>query len=283
MKLTAEAGPGAPTLEEAFPRIFSRSSPSIENSSFLFIAASLLRFHIIEAAMVVVDGRRPMLVDGKVAFISGYPILTMLQKTEPEEVYKSLFEPSAKYTIVVKPMKPGDSLRDLLLVFQESKFGFTTVTEGEMYAMVGLSDVLGLYKQGMLGTDLTARDVASKLVSVEPGTKVKDALNVMLEHRIRRVFIKGTNKFVSDREIVSHIFSPRQLEEIKRAPSSTLEGSVLDVGPAEATMIEGDTSLKDAASLVVQSQGGALTCDEGVVSPWDMVMKPFAAGHLNVR
>ena len=282
VKLSAEGSPGAPTLEEAFPRIFLRSSPSIENSSFVFIAASLLRFHVIEAAMVVVDGRRPMVVDGKVAFISGYPILTMLQKTRPEEIYKSLFEPSGRYTVAVRPVKPGQNLRDLLRVFQESKFGFTTVADEEMYAMVGLSDVLGLYKQGVLGTDLTARDVASRKVSVEPKTKIKDALDVMFERRIRRAFIKGTDSFVSDREIVSHVFSPRELEKVKRAPGSILEGPVIDAEPAEATMIEGDTPLREAASSVVQSQGGALACDEGVVSPWDLVMKPFVAGRLNV-
>ena len=168
MKPSVEASPGAPTLVEAFPRIFSRSSPSIENSSYVFIAASLLRFHVIEAAMVVVDGRRPMLVDGKVAFISGYPILTMLQKTKPEEIYKSLFEPSGRYTVAVRPVKPGQNLRDLLQVFQESRFGFTTVADEEMYAMVGLSDLLALYEQGVVGTDLTARDVDSRSVSVDP-------------------------------------------------------------------------------------------------------------------
>ena len=51
----------------------------------------------------------------------------------------------------------------------------------------------------------------------------------------------------------------------------------------EAPRIEDDLALREAASLVVQSQGGALTCNKGVVSPSDLVMKPFATGHLDVE
>ena len=283
MKLTAESSPGVPTIEKAFPALFFRSTAAIERGSFLLYAASLLRFHVIEAAMILVDKRQPMQIGDKVAFISGYPILTTLQKTKPRDIYSALFEPCDKYSVAVKPTRSAQDLRDLLLIFREARFGFTAVIDGEMYAMVGLSDVLGLYKSGALSTDLTAHDVASEPVSVEPGTTIRDALNLMLENRIRRVFIRGTNTFVSDRELVSFFFSPRKLQEIRRSPGETLDDAVLKVGPVEAPRIGDDLPLREAASMVVQSQGGALTCNKGVVSPWDLVMKPFATGHLDVE
>lgn len=283
MKLSGESSPGVPTIEKAFPALFFRSTAAIESGSFLLYAASLLRFHVIEAAMILVEKRQPMQIGDKVAFISGYPIVTTLQKTKPQDIYKALFEPCHKYNVAVKPTKLAHDLRDLLLIFKEARFGFTAVTDGELYAMVGLSDVLGLYRRSALSTDLTAHDVASEAISVEPGTTIKDALNLMLERRIRRVFIKGTNTFVSDREVVSYIFSPRKLQEVRRSPGKMLDDTVLNVGPVEAPKIEDDLPLREAASLVVQSQGGALTCNKGVVSPWDIVMKPFATGHLDVE
>ena len=54
-----------------FDYVFSRSSPMIEGSDPLLVGASLLRFHPVEAAMVLTDGARPVHTDSKDAFLSG--------------------------------------------------------------------------------------------------------------------------------------------------------------------------------------------------------------------
>jgi CBS domain-containing protein len=254
----------------------------VEKGSFLFYAASLLRFHSIEAAMMLVDEGRPVEVGGKVAFVSGYPILTKLQSTDPRESYRALFEPCQNTTVAVEQLKSADTLRDLLAAFQKGRFGFAAVKEGTMFATVGLGDALGLYASGALKSDLTAREVASTPAGVERETTVRGALGVMLERRIRRVFIQGTAKFVSDREMISYIFSPRRLQETKESPETMLEDPLTEVDPADAVEIEGDAPLAEAAPLLARSQGGALICDGGLVTPWDLVMKPFASGRLHV-
>ena len=197
--------------------------------------------------------------------------------------YRALFEPCDLSFVAVAPLKTTRDLRGLLLVFWEEKFGFTAVTDGSMYSMVGLSDVLGLYQSGALGSDLCVRDVVSRPVAVERRTPLKEALKMMIERRIRRVFISGTGAFLSDREIVSRIFSPRNLKETKKSPSTMLDGTVLDFGPVAAVEVRGDTPLGEAAGLLALAQGGALRCDEGIVSPWDVLMKPFSTGRLNFR
>ena len=283
MRLAREVSTGSPALEQAFPTLYTRSPPVIERRSPLVYAASLLRFHSVEAAMMLTDGTQPMRMGDKIAFVGGYSILTTLLRTRPDLSYRALFEQCDHSAMAVTPVKSNRDLRDLLLVFQGGRFGFTAVTKGDMHAMVGLSDVLGLYQNGTLGSDLTVRDVASQPFSVDRQTSLKEALSLMLERRIRRVFIEGANAFVSDREIVSSLFSPRKLKQTKRLPRTMLEGSLLEVGPVESVRVGGETSLKEAALLVTRTQGGALTCEEGVVSPWDIVMKPFATGHLYVR
>ncbi|MDG6985912.1 MAG: CBS domain-containing protein [Nitrososphaerota archaeon] len=260
-----------------------KSTPAVDRRSPLIYAASLLRFHSVEAAMVLVEDMKPLKMGNKTAFVGGYSILTTLQKAEPKEGYKVLFGPSERSAIWMTSLKAEQSIRDLLLAFQEGRFGFTSVTSEGMFAMVGLSDMLGLYEAGAIGSDLTVREVASKVVEVDKHTRVREALRLMLERRIRRVFIHGTKAFLSDRELVSNIFSPRKLKEAKQTPSAILEGTVLEAGPVEPIEVDGGLPLKEAAKLVVRTQGGAILCEEGVVSPWDVVMKPFATGHLNVR
>lgn len=283
MKLAREVSVGTPTLNRAFPSLFSRSSPVVDRKSPLIITASLLRFHFIESAVMLVEKTRPMLVGDRIAFVGGYSALVTLFRARPEDSYKSLFGPSDRSATAMPPVKATSSLRDLLTTFQDGGFGFTAVTDGRMHAMVGLSDVLGLYQKQVIGTDFTVGDVASRVVEVSRQTPIRDVLKLMFERRIRRVFIRGTNDFVSDREIVTTVFSPRKLNEAKRSPRTLLDGPLLDYAPVESPEVAADMPLKEASRLVVQAQGGALVCRKGVVSPWDLVMKPFAKGHLNAR
>lgn len=283
MKLAQGVSVGSPTLEQSFPTLFSRSQPVIDRKSPLVYAASLLRFHSVEAAMMLMDGAQPMRVGTRVAFVSGYSVLATLMQARPEQSYRVLFEQSERSAVAVQPLRSARDLRELLLVFQDARFGFTAVSRGTMHAMLGLSDVIGLYKEGVLDSDLVVRDVASRVVTVDRHLQVKEAMKYMFDHRIRRIFVSGTNAFVSDREIVSSVFSPRRLGEIKRSPRTLLDGTLLEVGPVEPTEVEGDMPVKEAARLALDSQGGALICDAGVVSPWDLVMKPFAAGRLSSK
>lgn len=283
MKLAREVSIGSPTLEASFPYLFSRSQPVIDKNSPLVYAASLLRFHSAEAAMMLAEDARPMRIGLKVAFVGGYSILATLVRVSPEKSYSALFEPSGNSAVGVPPLKSVRDLGELLRSFEAARFGFAAVTRGDMFAMVGLSDVIGLYQAGTLGSDLTVREVASPAVRVGRQTSVREALRIMFDRRIRRLFLGRAHAFVSDREVVSSIFSPRRLTDIKRSPGTLLEGTLLDVGPVEAPEVEGDMPLKEAATHLVRSQGRALVCDAGVISPWDLVMKPFLAGHLNVK
>ena len=282
MKLSGESGAGGPSLDEAFPTAFMRTSPSVYRKSPIIQAASLLRYHSIEAALVLVDEILPMKTGSKFAFVSGYSILNVLHKTHPDDSYKALFGACERFPVWMESVSSDRTLRDLLTAFNEGRFGFTVVTKEDMFATVGLSDVLELYQTGMMGSDLTVGEVASQPIALDKETSVREALNLMIEKRIRRVFVRGTSAYVSDRELVSSIFSPRRLKEARYSPKATLEGTLLEAGPVDSFQVEDAMPLREAAQMVGRLQGGAITCENGVVTPWDVVMKPFATGHLNV-
>lgn len=243
----------------------------------------MLRFHSSEAAVLLTDGGKPVQVGSRVAFVGGYSVLNSLRNTPPKDSYTALFQPCEGSMVQIPSLDSKAALGDLLLQFRRERFGFAEVNNGPMFAAVGLSDVLRLYREGMLGSDLPVAEVATPRISLGRETPLREAISVMLERRIRRVFIRGTDAFVSDREIVSHIFSPRELLETKDSPSSMLEGKLADVVPVEPQKVDPDMTLREAARLITQLQGGALMCDGGVISPWDIVMKPFVTGHLNVK
>ncbi len=179
-------------------------------------------------------------------------------------------------------LESNQSIRDLLLLFQGERFGFAAVTRKDMFSMAELYDVLGLFKEGRLKTELRVADVATMPISVTRDATIRDSISLMLERRVRRLFIQGTGSFVSDREIISYLFSPRKLQETKDNQATMLSGKVIEARPVEALRIEADLPLAEAAQLVTQTQGGTLTCRNGIASTWDIIMKPFASGDLSL-
>jgi len=271
-----------PSLGELFPRIFSRSSPLVEGSSPLVLAGSLLRFHPVEAAMVLTERAQPVRRDSRVAFLGGYSILANLLKVEPARSLKFLFEPCRRNAMILDTVKVDQDLPSLLRLFGETRFGFTTITHGRYFALLGLSDTISLYEQGAIGTGLLAREVASKPVTTGKDTTLRGALRLMFERRIRRLFLKGGDLFVSDREIISYLFSPRKLEATRDAPRTMLNDRMTEAGPISAERIRGDAPLKDASKVLSGTQGSVLMCEGGIISPWDLVMKPFLKGRLAI-
>jgi CBS domain-containing protein len=279
-----------PRLGDAFPQIFSRSSPAVEKDSPTIYAASMIRFHPVDAAILLMDdGLQPFRVGRKGMFLGGYAILGNLMKQDPENYYRFLFEPCKKSAVPVEELNIKRSLKDLLDLFAESRFGFTIVTDPPLYAMLSLSDVLQLYQSGAIDSGLVAKDVAQKPVFTSGATTIRDALSVMFRRRIRRLFIEESilgrgrgSAFVSDREVISFIFSPRSLEESRESPESMLDAKMGEVGPIDAEQVDDDSPLSEVAKYLTRSQGNCVVCTKGLISPWDVVMKPYLGGRLSL-
>ena len=265
---------------EAVPSLFTRSYPIAQKDSPTVVAGSMLRYHPIEAAMILVEGAQPLRFDTKHMFLSGYSILSNLSRKPPAEYYDFLFEPCVRNSVLIDSLDRGAGFGELLGLFSRTRLGFTTITDGRMFALVGMSDVLTLYQRGVIGSDMKAGDVASPVFSAERNVPLTKLLAFMLERRIRRVFLDRSDAYVSDRELVSYIFSPSRLEETRASPGALLQGSAIEVGPVEAEAFGNDLPLEEAAGLVLRSQGSAILCKNGVVSPWDIVMKPYLAGRM---
>lgn len=154
-----------------------------------------------------------------------------------------------------------------------------------MYAVVTLTELIPLYDTNVLDTELTFHDVASpNIFSMPRDSTLKDALRELINRRIRRVFISGTNSFVSDREILRYIFGIERLALTKKSPSTMLDVTLQEVGPAEAVEIgDGETTLSEMTMYFVHNTGEpCVTCRGELVTPWDLVVKPWKVGRLGL-
>ncbi|MCL5067238.1 MAG: CBS domain-containing protein [Thaumarchaeota archaeon] len=218
---------------------------------------------------------------------SGYSLIAKLLETDPKDHYKFLFQPCESASMVVHPISEGRAnLSGLLDSFAKSRFGWAMVGRGSVdaRAVVTLADLMPLYGSGILLSDLAVEEVATrKIFSLPRNTKLKEALHEMMRRRVRRVFLTGEESFVSGREILEYIFSPQWLSEVRESPKMMLEAKLEDVEQVKPVRVDGKATIKETSKLFMPENGSwRASCDAGIVTSWDLVVKPWKTGRLAI-
>ncbi|MCL5066931.1 MAG: hypothetical protein M1368_01080 [Thaumarchaeota archaeon] len=267
---------------ELMPELLERTQPIVEPHTEMLPALSLLRFQKIDALPIGFKKSG----DAKLA-LSGYSCLSQILALAPSS-YRSFFNaPCEEYADKLSTVSAEGGLEALLRLYSETGFGFAWVDGHGKYecgGLVSLRDVIHLYERGVIGTDLSIGEVATfPVVSLPRTERLRRVLREMTERRIRRVFISGTSSAVSDRTIINHLFSITRLSKAASDDrNDLLETELGNIQSTLAEPISSSSSLKEAARLISQSAEGCLLCAEGVVTPWDLIMKPWKQGKLKV-
>lgn len=263
---------------DALPNIFKRTTPILEPGTQMLLALSLLRFHQIDALPI---GFKPK-QKGRYA-VFGYSCLSRLQETHPTQYARFLELPCESATLKLSTLGVDDSLDDLLRVFEKTKFGFAWIESKQLGGFASLRDVLELYGNGFFDTKMTVEQVASPIFSMPNNSQLSNVLQEMFNHRFRRIFVEGENTVVTDRRIISYLFSSSRLTEIAKNPETLLDAKLGNLEKTEPIPINGKATAKDAAVAMKDAVEECLICDQGVVTPWDLVMKPLKNGKLIIK
>jgi hypothetical protein len=276
-------------LNEALPTLFRRPFPVLESGTRVLLAGTLLdtpRRDILKIATLDENmGRFSEKKDEYLVF-SGYTLIAKLLEIDQEEYYRFLYQPCEQASITTRPVDSNVELATIFDQFVETGFGWSLVEEEGKFDVVSLADFIPLYQNELMQTDLTVPDVASQQIfSMPRDTGLKKALQEMMNKSIRRIFLSGTNsKFVSDREILTYIFSPERLNVVREDPSEMLEATLEDVESMEAIQVEGRPTIKKISYLFKPESGAwCLLCANGLVTPWDLVIKPWNMRRLKIR
>jgi CBS domain-containing protein len=265
-------------IGRALPEIFERSYPVILPNTDMLMAASLLRFHQIDALPFEFKMRQK-----KRSAVFGYSCLSTLLKTEPENYGNFLKLPAKKAALELATISVESGISDLLRLFQNTRFGFAWVESEKLGGFASLRDLLGLYSDSIIESNLKLKDLASPIFSLPKGTAVKKVLDEMFSRRIRRIFVDGKRSLITDRRIISHLFSPSRVEEASKDPKLLMEAKLGDIEFFEPPMVKGSFTVKKGASLMQNQTDECLLCEQGVLTPWDLIMKPLARGALRIK
>ena len=275
-------------LSKVFPGLYSVSRPITTPDVPVIVAASMLTAY--DAPMLPltrVGSQQPVEKNGVRLYqaVGSYPIISLFLETKPSDYYKVLWNSCSTTTVWIGSMGYEEPLDKLLSIFALTGFGDARVdVEGSPPALLTLNEVVSLYRDRKLNCSLPVKDVASDAIFIDPDAMLLDALHLMREKRIRRLFLRGRKgEFVSDRSILGLLFSPRGLKAARDSPDSWTDFKVSDMESTKAHLVSPDAMVEDVGSLVEPGRDVFMLWDwSSLVTRWDLVMKPWKAGKLNL-
>ena len=217
--------------------------------------------------------------------IGGQQIIRLILESAPADYDKILWYPCTTTTMWLGALEYGDSLEKLLRTFELTGFGDARVNGSvPPHALITLDEVVSLYRERKLKCDLEVKEIASRTLFVDPDTKLLKAMKTMIDKRIRRLFLHGEEgAFVSDRNILAFLFSPKALAAEKSAPDSWTDVSVSSIPTTKATFVSPQASVEDVGSMPEPGHDVFLLSDgASLVSRWDLVMKPWREKRLSL-
>ncbi len=213
--------------------------------------------------------------------VYGYSSLARLLRMNPKSFTKFLRQPCVSVSDVLATVDATDGLKKVFRTFERTRFGFAWVEDGDNPGgFVGLHDLLGLYETGAIRSELRIGEVASPIFSIPAATSLRDALSTMFAHRYRRMFFSAQSGFISDRTVIERIFSPAVLQSYSNGSGDVLKIPALEVDRLQPRSASSELTIARAARELHERPGQCLVCERGVVTPWDLVMKPWLSKAL---
>ncbi|MDA4112290.1 MAG: hypothetical protein OK439_07090 [Thaumarchaeota archaeon] len=287
-----------PSIQSLFPDLFKIPRPIITGSGPLIISGTLL--HLEEVQMLpIVQGLQPKFDPvtkiKMYATLGGYSVLNAVLKTNPKDYDKLLWIPGQDIPVWIGSLKFTDSYSDLLNVFELTKFGDAAVEgEGSFPALITLQEVLSLFRTDVIESKLRVSEIGSEMIKISSESTLLDALRLMFEKRVRRVFLSGWDRwesidqafpFVSSRDIIRFLFSPVRLELAKKHPELWTGAKLSEIKGSYGKEIHSGKIVNQAASEIGNGTDDCLVShdEKKVVSRYDIVMAPWKAKNYSFK
>ncbi len=252
-------------IEELFPNISNRQcffvypNESVSHASICLIPA----IEVYIDGVIVVENSKP------IGRIGSKHILAAYYQFGREIFYREAREIMHHTKDYITP---NMLLKDLLNDMRLNRLGFVPLVSEKGMVVVSIYDVLRLLTK--LRIDEPVSTIGSRLTAIDEDYSIRDALRIMLEKNIRRLFIikDGEIYAIVGRDILDFILNNEVIEG-KHIDISNL--NVCMIKKHKMLQIKPETSISNAIILLLKQHApSSLIIDyEYVVTPWDIVMK----------
>ena len=274
-------------IKEAFPEVANQKLPRLQTNSSAREAISILRANQSNALYIEPpanmhlreeEHRRPLAV-------SKYSILSNLVSTEPAHYDRFMESSCTESALLIGSVSENDDIVSLLHVFESSTLGYSAIENSahKLIGIVSLVDMLHLYENKVFSSDLFIADVASSpIFGLRAETPLRRAVNAMVTRKFRRILIEGSKKIVSDTDIIDFLFEEERPKTFKFLSHRLLDGNLADLRGREPPTIQPTEPIASAAKITTTAHQNCLLTDSSIVTPWDIILKPWRLGRLQI-
>ena len=264
-------------MNQAFPKLFSRSTPLLDGQTPVLEAARILTS--LQVSAVLILDKRTAKDSVSYKALTGYSILSKLPGKQGSfsRFLASQCKDSAR---TIKIVKDSSSLETVVAAINDSHLGVVLVSgrsgSSKILSTVELRDFVRLYRDGrnLPQTNLKVGDLASSpVLSVKSASTLEDLIKTMLDYKVRKVLIPETRTLISDRDILSYITSPGRIEPMNEQSESLFRTPASELLSSKPPVVDSRMSIAEAAQLMNPDTGDCLICDRGLVTFWDLVIK----------
>lgn len=254
------------TLTELLP-LSLRSTPavSIRKENKIWVAACML-IHSLESftdSLVVTEEK-----EKPIGQIGGREVIENLFKNPTSAFFdKTTVEEITDKNLVILSEKT--TLQQLLDKWKKTRRAFSIIPND----LGGYSAIAGrkLLEIGVnCTTDMTISELPKKeIYTFEQNDSVKHVLELMLQNNTRKLLLKDTNKFISDRLIIQTIARDFDFfRDVKFLDHKLEESFKLE----EAKKISKDINLTEVSKIMYGMMHPYIIFRDQVITPWDICM-----------
>ncbi|HXX05870.1 MAG TPA: CBS domain-containing protein [Candidatus Bathyarchaeia archaeon] len=253
-------------LEELLPNSLT-TSPVVSVRTFDKVSgvAALLPHHLetFTDSLVVTKDDQPVGIIGSLEILEGVlknPNSAFFEQTTSEQIMNK------DKLIILKPRTP---LFELLQHWSHTRRAFAiTPNQYHGYSVISARKLLEI--GASCRTDMRISSIPKKdTILFRKEDTVRDIISLMFENKTRKLILKDTSLFISDRIIIQKI--TRELNCLKG--KDNFLGMKADLFRLdEAKKIPSNLKINEASKIMYDMQSPYLMIEDHVVTPWDIAM-----------
>jgi CBS domain-containing protein len=212
--------------------------------------------------------------------IIGYNVLRLMNpKTVWSTFYQTRISDSKMRVLLTTP---ADDVQTIAKSIMSHGWGYAIVVNaaGIPTNLIGLLDIAEfLLKSGFTAkvTNVRATNTASNpLISISEELTVMKTIETMLDKHVRRLFVRESERVVSDRGIIKWLLSPANLGKLRDSPKDVLEVPVKALGPMlqKPVYVEPNIDAATALQLINKEDARCLITNDRnmILTPWDLTI-----------
>lgn len=280
MKASAQSSISELTLSDLFPKTLD-DSPCvyIDKDREVWVAIEMCAQYLESAvdSIVVVNG------DGiPTGIVGGYDLLDNLRKNSTRDFqYKATVEQIMFRD--VPEVEKQTKLKDLIAKWRDTRRAFAILgNESDGYSAISARKMLDV---GMrCKTDLTVSSMPkNKIITFQPDDTLVKLINMMFENKTRKLVLKDSNQFISDRLILAEI---SRILKFEKSVESLLDIPAKQIRLDYAKTITEDLPFDYLCSLMNKMEHPYVIYNGTPITPWDVCIALISAdmrGPLTAR